>query len=74
MKKPVLKALAFSESLHNTEIISVDNIVRQPENINNADKPPSIIPGVAYPLSGREKQIVRYVWRHAQNMSEKGLL
>lgn len=50
------------------------NIARPSELVNAIHEPPSIIPGVAYPLTGRERQILKYAWRHCRELARRGLI
>jgi hypothetical protein len=74
MKQPDLfEGLAVSESLLAGKGFETNkNLVSDSDLINSFYEPPSIIPGVPYPISGREEQLIRYTWRQAKFNQERG--
>ncbi|MEX2632625.1 MAG: hypothetical protein WD267_01220 [Balneolales bacterium] len=58
---------ALSEMLYGQRELSCK--IEKPALTNNPlDSPPSIIPGVPYPISDREKEIVNLTWLHCRKI------
>lgn len=64
MKKPIQgNGLALTKSLYGIAPTK-GNLVNLTPIDNPLDRPPSIIPGVKYPITDREREIIFYVWLH----------
>lgn len=72
MKKP--DQLGRASKILYGNVDDVESKVQSPPETNNFPEPPSIIPGVSYPCTEREDQIIKYTWYHAKEMQRRGLL
>lgn len=65
MKQQPLDGVAAAESLYGSGKQETTSKVANPDNKYNVFGCPSIIPGVKYPVTDREQQIINATWYHA---------
>ncbi|GEM_PF-3339464 len=72
MKQPDFTRAA--ESLYSFDKNDCIENVSKPTDFSNLSGRPSLIPGVEYPLSEKEEQLLDKAWQHFCNMKLRGVL
>lgn len=69
MKKatPLSDGMALTNYLYGTTPTSVNIAIPSIEN-KPLDRPPSLIPGVKYPITDGEQEIINLTWHHCRKM------
>lgn len=76
MKKPPQNGMAISESLYGSgQDVTTDSKIANPTELNNLLYPrPELIPGIEYPISEREEELLDKAWQHFCNLKSRGVL